>query len=77
MPNYDTTSIVTLVNVPVYEQLLIEAEYDIAETRFLVDGFKNGFSLEYRGPRERQIFSQNLPFRCGSLQELRDNMIHG
>ena len=47
--NFDLTSIVTPVNVDVYEQLLIESSYPIEKRQYLVNGFWEGFSLQYQG----------------------------
>ena len=45
------------------EYLLIQSNYNGKETEFLIDGFKNGFSLGYHGPEKVQIKSPNLKFR--------------
>ena len=42
------------------ERLLRETNYDEKKTAFLVDRFKNGFSLEYEGPQDVKITSPNL-----------------
>ena len=47
----------------VLQQLLIESEYDKEETEFLVEGFKNGFSIGYNGNQNVRINSPNLKFR--------------
>ena len=47
-----------------------ESECDKAETKFLVDGFKYGFDLGYRGPENIKIKSENLKFRIGNDIEL-------
>ena len=61
--NFDLDSIKTPVNVRVLEELLVQSEYDKIETKFLVDGFKNGFTIGYEGPKNVQIKSPNLKFR--------------
>ena len=61
--NYDLESIKTPVKAEVLEQLLHESGYNTEETKFLIDGFKNGFSLGYAGPSEMKIESPNLKFR--------------
>ena len=43
--------------------MLVESEYDKTETKFLVDGFKNGFSIGYEGNEQVKIKSPNLKFR--------------
>ena len=61
--NLDLESIKTPVNVEMFHKLLIESEYDENETNFLIDGFKNGFSIGYEGNRDVKITSPNLKFR--------------
>ena len=69
--NFDLESIKTPVNVEVLKQLLIESDYDKEETKFLVEGFSNGFSIGYDGPDDVKITSPNLKFReVGSPIEL-------
>ena len=36
------------------------------QTQFLYDGFLNGFSIGYQGPKEVQLYSANLRIRVGS-----------
>ena len=43
----------------------METNYDKEKTKLLVDGFKEGFDIGYRGPMKRQDSSNNLPFRNG------------
>ena len=44
--NLDLHTVKTPVNVQAFEKLLIESEYDARETQFLINGFKEGFSIE-------------------------------
>ena len=61
----------TPVKVDVLQKLLEQLNYDADETQFLVDGFKNGFSIGYEGPQDVKITSPNLKFReVGSPTEL-------
>ena len=60
----------TPLNVPVYNKLLQEANYDDEERRFLVDGFYNGFDIGYQGCKTRQSKSKNIPFTVGNKIEL-------
>ena len=48
--NFNLDSTITPVRVGELEQLLVDTKYDSGKTRFLIDGFTNGFSLEYDGP---------------------------
>ena len=61
--NFDLESIKTPVNVEVFNQLLQESRYNTEETEFLIDGFRNGFSIGYSGPEDVKITSPNLKFR--------------
>ena len=69
-PNFDLYNLVTPVNVDVLEQLLRESSYDETETEFLINGFRNGFSIGYRGPLNRQSRSRNIPFTVGNKEIL-------
>ena len=68
--NLNLKNIVTPVRVKVYEKLLKEAGYDAGKTKFLVDGFTNGFSLGYEGPQKVKRKAANLKLRVGSQIEL-------
>ena len=52
------------------ERLLRRSGYPDTETRFLVNGFKHGFQLEYQGPKFHQDSSGNLPFHIGDKKQL-------
>ena len=43
------------------EELLNAAGYDQGKTEYLVNGFRNGFNIEYAGRMDRREFSDNLP----------------
>ena len=58
------------MNYQKLEDLLIETEYDEEKTKFLVNGFKHGFDLGYRGPEKIQQTSKNLKFTIGNKEEL-------
>ena len=66
----DLDNIITPVDVEKFEQLLVEAKYDPKETQYLMDGFTNGFSLEYTGERKVRKEAPNLKIRIGSHREL-------
>ena len=68
--NFDLENIITPVNVQVFEQLLTQAQYDPSEINYLVNGFTNGFSIEYKGDRNVRKLSPNLQLRVGSPIEL-------
>ena len=52
------------------EKLLVESHYDETETKFLVEGFKQGFRIGYEGNRKVKQTSQNLRFTIGSKIDL-------
>lgn len=64
--NYDIRNIVTPVVVEELERLLVESNYDREETKFLVNGFTNGFSLNYHGPTIRRTFCNNHRLKAGN-----------
>ena len=47
------------------QKLLNMANYNKEETEFLVNGFREGFDLGYRGPTNIQQQSKNLRFTIG------------
>ena len=61
--NFDLDNIVTPVNVKKLKDLLQVSGYDKKKSQFLIDGFTNGFSLEYHGPTNVQVRSKNLKLR--------------
>ena len=68
--NSDIDRIVTPIRAKSLEKLLIEADYDLNETQFLVEGFTQGFPIGYAGPTERRDFSRNIPITIGSKVEM-------
>ena len=48
------------VDTEMLQYLLEESNYDRREIEFLVDGFKNGFSIGYQGKRDIKLRSPNL-----------------
>ena len=73
--NYDMESIVTPVNVQNLDRLLREANYDVDKRQFLINGFTSDFELCYEGDQEVQMYSDNLPLRCGDLRDVWDKMM--
>ena len=63
---------VTPIHVCELQRLLKTSGYDQQKTKILIDGFKCGFDLGYRGPEKRRDTSSNIPIRegVGSLTEL-------
>ena len=68
--NYDDTNVKMPIDIEKFEQLLRATKYDQLKSNFLVDGFKNGFDLGYRGNEKVRIFSPNLKFTVGDEIEL-------
>ena len=58
------------MDVNKYKQLLIETGYDTKKTKYLTDGFRYGFDLNYKGGLKGKRFAPNLKFRIGSPVEL-------
>ena len=64
------TNIITPVKADILEELLIESNYDKVETQFLVEGFRHGFDIGYRGPEKRRDLSDNIPIRVGTKEDM-------
>ena len=59
---------ITPVDMDCFEQLLKLYRYDTNETQFIIDGFRNGFDLGYRGETTNiRRDAPNLKFRIGDL----------
>ena len=68
--NYDLDNVISPVNVERYEQLLIGSKYNKGKTQYLVDGFRNGFSIGYEGETNVKQGAPNLTLHVGSKVEL-------
>ena len=68
--NYDLSNTFTPVRYWELEKLLNLTNYDKDKTEFLVNGFKKGFDLGYRGNRKMKIKAPNLKLTVGSKVEL-------
>ena len=68
--NYDLENIFTPVNPDKFEDLLIQTKYDKQKTKFVIDGFKYGFSLNFKGNRKVKQTSANLRLEVGSKLKL-------
>ena len=62
-------------NPDALEELLIETGYPQEEIPFLVEGFHQGFDLQYQGPTNRQDVSKYLPLLVGSKVDLYNNLM--
>ena len=63
--NFDLNNIVTPVKYWVLEKLLHQYNYDKDKTQYLVNGFREGFSIQYHGPTDIQQTAPNLKFHIG------------
>ena len=68
--NYNIQDIQTPVKVENLKKLLLESGYPERERNFLLQGFGQGFDINYTGPLNRQDSSRNLPFTVGNKTEL-------
>ena len=68
--NFDITSVVTPVNVDSLEDLLKQSHYSHTESQFILEGFRYGFDIGYRGPTNIKRNAPNLKFRIGSKEIL-------
>ena len=71
--NFDLDNMITPVNYRKFRDLMIESGYDKTNPEdfdFVVDGFKNGFSLGYHSLDKVKITSPNLKFTIGDEIEL-------
>ena len=66
----DTENIVTPVKVDVLSDYLKQTKYDPELSKFLIEGFSQGFDLGYRGPSDVQMQSKNLKFTIGNHLEM-------
>ena len=68
--NFDLENIETPINIEAYSKLLKASKYDCQKSQFLLQGFKQGFSIGYQGLRQRKAFSNNIPLSVGLPTEL-------
>ena len=68
--NFNITDVVTPVNVVALQGLLTQSNYDKNKTRYLVNGFRQGFSIGYNSPTEIRHFAPNLKLQIGSKIKL-------
>ena len=61
--NFDLENVITPVKVDELEKFLLETNYSVEKTKFLINAFTNGFSIEYHGPTNVRRESSNLKFR--------------
>ena len=68
--NFDTVNQVTPVKFNTLDSLLKTTGYPHEDREFLIQGFRNGFSLGYQGPTNVVQTAPNLEFRIGDEIDL-------
>ena len=68
--NKDLENIVIPVNVQKLNHLLQQNNYSKEKTDFLVQGFRQGFELNYQGEQNVRRYAPNLKLRFGSKLEI-------
>ena len=63
--NYDLEHISSPVDSERLTHFLHITQYDRNESMALIQGFRDGFSIGYNGPKNRQSRSRNIPFTPG------------
>ena len=66
----DLHDIVMPINIEVYHRYLQQAAFDASKTQFLINGFRHGFDIGYRGPLNRQDIAENRLIRIGTEQDM-------
>ena len=73
--NFDLENIITPVKADNLDQLLRAANYNAKKRDFLVQGFKEGFSLGFKAKPNTKQTAQNLRLRIGSKTELWNKLL--
>ena len=60
----------TPVNVSNLENLLYKSGYDKVKSKFLINGFKKGFQIGFKGNRKVKRNAPNLKFTIGNEVKL-------
>ena len=68
--NFDLENVVSPVDADKFEELLIEYGYNKEKTEYLIDSFRNGFSIGYTGDTNVKCTAPNLTLHIGSKLEL-------
>ena len=64
--NFDLENIIPLIWADALHKLLVENSYDSDKMKFLVNGFSQGFSIQYNGNTDVGTFAPNLKLRVGN-----------
>ena len=73
--DFQLDDIVTPVKVDMLEDLLRFYQMEQEELNFIVNGFRYGFGLGFRGPQHRKNISRNLRLWVGNKYDLWDKMM--
>ena len=68
--NFDLDRVCTPVDADEFHHLLHSSGYDSNETNFIIEGFRNGFPLEYQGPWQCRDTASNIPFSVGDRVDM-------
>ena len=68
--NFNLDEIVTPINIEVYHDLLQRYGYNKEKTKQLIQGFRYGFDIGYRGLVARKNVADNIPISVGSEEEM-------
>ena len=58
------------INTTVLQNMLKQSNHEENKTRFIVNGFSEGFDIGYSGPKIRADEANNIPLRIGSQTEM-------
>ena len=73
--NFDLKNIIIPVKADQLERILKQAGYDPGKTQYLVQGFRNGFSLQYQGPTRVKRLAPNLKLTIGTKLDIWDKVM--
>ena len=63
--NLDIDNLCTPIKIDQLEDLLRRTHYIESEIKYLTKGFRQGFSIGYKGPKDRRDSSRNIPIIPG------------
>ena len=72
--NYVLDDIVTPIKLQHYSRLLYQSEFPADKAVELIEGFRHGFEIGYRGPEQRTDSSANIPISVGSHEDMWDKI---
>ena len=60
----------TPIKVDIYADYLMATKFLRNKAKFLIEGFKKGFDIGYRGSQKRRELSNNIPIKVGSHDDM-------